>query len=145
MVRAVSILVGTVLLLAVGWAVGNRPASARYEAAETAFAEKLAELQAERALVEARGYLWEARARMLLAMAEIEKRNFGTASEQATTAHELIVRAAASPGLQLDLSTARDMADSVMGKIGAMDPDARDLANRVVQELGRLLDRVGSA
>lgn len=148
MARAVSILIATLLLLGVGWAVGNRPASranARLAAAEKAFTQELGDLHAKLALTEARGYLWEARAHLLMSIADLDERNYGSAGEHASLAHDLIVRAASTPGLQMDLSLTRDMAGSVMGKIEAMDPDARPLAERVMDELGRLLDRVGAA
>jgi hypothetical protein len=148
MKRAISVLVGVLILLAVGWYVGHRPVSglndhiARIEAEAR---DKYVELENRAQVAEARGYLWQARAEILLAANDVSKMNYGTANERAVQARDLLTRAVGIPGLTLDVSGVRDMVDSAVGKIGAMEPDCQSVLLRAASELGRLLEKVGAA
>jgi len=148
MMRAISVLVGVLILLAVGWYVGHRPVSglqAEVERVEMEAADRQAALETRAQLAEARGYLWQARADILLASYDVSKMNYGTANEHAVAARDLLTRAAGTPGLTLDVSGVREMVDSAVGKIGAMEPDAHAVLMRAAAELARLLEKTGQA
>ena len=148
MIRAISALVAVLVLLGVGWTVGHRPVARchdRMEQLEAEFQARQSDLEQRAQTAEARGYLWQARAELLLASHEVDRRNFGTAGKHAEQARELLTRAAAVPHLTLDLSPVRDMVDSAVGKIEAMDPDSGAVLMRAASELGRLLEKTGHA
>lgn len=148
MTRAISVLIGVVLLLGVGWYVGHRPGAGLSEQLATLqeeCAERSAKLEQRAQTAEARGYLWQARAELLLASKDVGDRNFGTAGERASRAHDLITEAAGNPGITMDLKQIQDMVNSAAGKVGALDPEAGDILIRAATELGRLLEKTGQA
>jgi hypothetical protein len=148
MTRAISVLIGVVLLLGVGWYVGHRPSSGLSRQLATLQEDcthRTTELEARAQTAEARGRLWQARAELVLASHDVDQRNFGTANERATRAHDLITEAAADPGITMDLKPVQDMVNSAVGKVGALDPEAADVLARAASELGRLLERTGQA
>jgi hypothetical protein len=148
MTRAVSVLVATLVLLGVGWFLGHRPVNLlenQLAALEEQCAQEVVRLSERARHSEARGYLWQARARLLLAKHEIDLRNFGSASEHAMRARDLITQTSAIPGVTLDLVAVHQMVESAIGKIMAMDAASEDVIMRAANELGRLLERVGQA
>ena len=148
MTRAISVLVATLVLLSVGWYVGHLPVrrqADRMKTMESAFQDELLELTERALLAEGRGYLWQARAELVLAAHEIDQRNFGSASRHAQAARDLVVRAAGVPGLRLNLETTQNAMDAAMTKLGAMDPAGRESVLRAASELERLLERTGQA
>lgn len=148
MTRAISVVVGVLVLLTVGWFFGHRPVSDlqnRMEAQETAFQVEKADLEARAAIAEARGSLWAAHAELLLASQDVEDRNFGTASDRVTRARDLITRVQGTPGLVLDLGEVRDMTESALSQVGALDPKAPASLQRAAKELSRLLEKLGQA
>jgi hypothetical protein len=148
MTRAISVLIGVVLLLGVGWYVGHRPSAGLSKQLATLQEDcerRTTELEQRAQTAEARGRLWEARAELLLASHDVEDRNFGTANERATRAHDLITEAAGDPGITLDLKPVQDMVSSAVGKVGALDPEAGGVLARAASELGRLLEKTGQA
>ena len=148
MTRAISVVVGVLILLVVGWFFGHRPVSdlqGRLEAQESAFQIEKSDLEGRAALAEARGSLWAAHAELLLASQDVENRNFGTASDRVTRAGDLITRAQATPGLILELGEVRDLTESALSQVGALDPKAPATLRRAAEELSRLLEKVGQA
>jgi len=148
MTRAISVVVGVLVLLLVGWFFGHRPVSdlqSRLEAQDTAFQIEKADLEVRAALAEARGALWAAHAELLLAAQDVERKNFGTASNRVTRARDLITRAQATPGLTLELGEVRDLTESALSQIGSLDPAAPAALQRAAEELSRLLEKVGQA
>ncbi len=148
MVRVIAVLVAVVILLTLGWYIGHRPVPVLRTqlAASRADCQKQAADLERRALdAEARGYLWQARAEILLAAHDVEQRNYGTATDRATQARDLLTRTAGTAGVTLDLGSIRDMVDSAVGKLGAAEPGARDVLLRAASELGRILEKAGQA
>ncbi len=148
MMRAISVLVGVIILLAVGWYVGHRPVSSLQDRVDQIQADaqtREAELETQVQLAEARGYLWQARAEILLASHDVSKMNFGTARDRAVAARDLLTHVAGTPGLTFDVSGVREMVDSAVGKIGAMEPDAEPILIRAAEELAHLLENAGQA
>lgn len=145
MKRAVAVLVAVIVLLAAGWWLGHRSTGAlqsRVEALELDLTTRTDSLEAAVRQAEARGYLWQARAELLLAAHDVEQKNFGTANQRAVRARDLIQRAAA-PRIGVDLGDVPQMVDSAIGKTGALDLDAVDVLNRAAAELGRRLEAAG--
>jgi hypothetical protein len=148
MTRAVSVLVAVVVLLGVGWFFGHRPVSdlkKQLEEQEQEFQTRTADLESRAAVAEARGFLWAAHAELLLASQDVDKRNFGTASERVSRASDLITRVAGAPGVTIDLSEVQTLTESALAKIGTLDPSAPEILKRVAEELNRLLEKVGQA
>ena len=148
MTRAISVVAGVLVLLVVGWFFGHRPVSelrTRMEAQETAFQVEKADLEARAVIAEARGSLWAAHAELLLASQDVENRNFGTAADRVTRARDLITRVQGTPGLVLDLGEVRDLTESALSQVGALDPKAPASLQRAAQELSRLLEKLGQA
>jgi hypothetical protein len=148
MTRAISVVVGVLVLLTVGWFFGHRPVSqleTRLEAQETAFQIEKADLEVRAAMAEARGSLWAAHAELMLAARDAEQKNYGTASDRVTRARDLITRVQATPGFTMELGEVRDLAESALSLIGAMDPAAPGALQRAADELSRLLEKVGQA
>ncbi len=148
MTRAISVLVATLVLLSVGWYVGHLPVrrnADRMRTMESAFQDEILDLTERALLAEGRGYLWQARAELVLAGHEIDQRNFSSASRHAQAARDLVVRAAGVPGLRIDLERVQTAMDSAMPRLGAMDPAAGEDVRRAASELERLLERTGQA
>lgn len=148
MIRAVSVVVAVLILLTVGWFFGHRPVGelrSRLEVQEAEFQAELTRLQSQASLAEARGFLWAAHAELLLAAQDVAQKNFGTASDRAARARDLITRAQSTPGLTMDLGEVRELTDAALTQIGALDPAAPEVLRRAAQELNRLLDRVEQA
>jgi len=142
--RVVAVIVGTLILLLVGFTLGRRPVGRLNEQVKqlTATHEQMVgDLQDRAALAEARGYLWQARARLLIASHDVEMNNFGQAGQQVTAASELLTRAAAVEGMHLDLGAVQEMIAAAAKAVSALDPAARDPLFRSSQMLGTLLDQ----
>jgi hypothetical protein len=142
--RVITVILAGLILLGSGYFVGRRPVSrlrAEVEAAHQQVKLRVGELESEKAQAEATGYLWQARAELLVASLDVEKANYGTASERAKRAAELITRAGAVPGLRLDLNEVQGLVTGAEERIGALDPQAQTALVAAATALGRLLDR----
>lgn len=148
MTRLIAVIAAVAVLLSVGWYFGQRGSGAlrdRIESQETACADQISRLEERARLAEARGYIWEARAELMLAVADIEAHNFGTASSRAGRARDRLTEAAAVPGHRLDLEPVRNRIERTLGRIQAMDADSALQLREAALELGRLLEKVGNA
>ena len=148
MTRAVSVMVAVLVLLGVGWFFGHRPVSdlkQQLEEQEQAFLAEKADLEVRANTAEAKGLLWAAHAELLLATQDVARKNFGTASDRVARARDLITRAAGIPLVALDLGEVRDITESALTQIGALDPGAPETLKRAASELSRLLQKVGQA
>lgn len=148
MIRALSVLVGVLVLLSVGWFLGNRPVSglkSELEQQTADFAVDRADLELKANLAEARGFLWTAHAELLLAGVDLENLNFGTAADRVSRAQDFLTRAAGKPGMTVDLETARTLVASAVTQIGAMNQSAGSTVARAAEELGRVLEKAGRA
>jgi hypothetical protein len=148
MTRAVSVMIAVLVLLGVGWFFGQRPVSGlkrQLEEQEQAFLTENADLELRANTAEAKGLLWAAHAEILIATQDVAQKNFGTASDRVSRARDLITRAAGIPGITLDLGEVRDITESALTQIGALDPGAPETLKRAASELNRLLQKVGQA
>ena len=79
MMRALSVLVGVLVLLCVGWFLGNRPVSvlkSELKQQTEVFANERADLKIKATVAEARGFLWVAHAELLMAVfRELKRQN----------------------------------------------------------------------
>jgi hypothetical protein len=142
--RPIAVIVATVLLLTIGFMLGRRPVSGlreQVQTIETSFQERVTDLEARAALAEGMGYVWQARAELLVAALDVERNNFGTASERAGRARDLLNRAAEIPGMTLDLTQVRTTLDQTLQKIGALESESRAMLLHVADELGKILDQ----
>lgn len=142
--RAIAVVLATLLLLAVGFFMGRRPVSRLAAEVDSVRAEnriRIGELEARASLAEARGYLWQARARLLMAAIAVERSNFGTASEHASEARDLLTRAASAPDLHLDLTEVQGKVEAAVERIHALDTGARGALEQAAAALGQILDR----
>lgn len=142
--RAIMVIVATVILLLVGYAVGRRPVGPLRQAVEDVkveFQEKEAELRTRASLAEAQGYLWQARAELLVASLDVDRNNFGNASERSARARDLLQRAAGVPGMTLDLTEVHERLEEALEKVAALDPAAKGALVQVSEALGRALDQ----
>ncbi len=169
MVRAISVLLAVLVLLGVGWYLGQRPVTALKSATaeiETSglkrsqdldlqargFEERAQALEArartaeERAAVaEAKSELWQARSEMLVGAIEAGKLSFSRSKEWATAARDRVTHAMGVPGMTLDLGPVRDMLDTAVRKLTEGDSDASNVLMRAATELRRLLEQAGQA
>ena len=148
MTRAVSVMVAVLVLLGVGWFFGQRPVSGlkrQLEEQEQAFLDEKADLEVRANTAEAKGLLWAAHAEILIATQDVVRKNFGTASDRVSRARDLITQAAGLPGITLDLGGVRDITESALTQIGALDPGAPETLKLAASELNRILQKVGQA
>jgi hypothetical protein len=110
-----------------------------------ALEERAADAEGRAEVAEARSKLWQARGEMLVAVMEVGKRNFARAREWASTARDHMTRAAAAPGLTLDLGSVRNMLDTAINQIENGDAEAVDVLMRAATELRRVLEQAGQA
>lgn len=148
MTRAISIVVGVVILLVVGWFFGHRPVSElekQLERQEARFQTQKAELEARVRQAETRGFLWSAHAELLIAVRDVEQRNFGTAANRVSRVHDLITRAGQETSLALPLDEMRGLVDGAKARIDNLDPAAIEFLRRGADELIRMLEKMGQA
>lgn len=148
MTRAVSIVVGVVILLLVGWYFGHRPVSVlqnELEQQEARFQTERAELEAKVQQAETRGFLWSAHAELLVAAEDVEERNFGTAADRVSRVHDLITRAGQDAALALPLEEVRGLVDGAKVRVDNLDPAAVEFLRRGADELIRILQKMGQA
>jgi hypothetical protein len=148
MARAISVVLAVLLLLAVGWFVGHRQVVAieRVHARDRgAWHEREVELQIRASTAEARGMLRLAEAELLLAAGDAADKNYGLAGSRARRAQDLIVKAAAVPGVVLPLGDVRNQVQSAQDKAEAADPRSTDLLRLAAGEVRRLLEQSGQA
>jgi len=148
MTRAISIVVGVVILLVVGWFFGHRPVSeleTQLERQEARFQTEKAELEARVRQAETRGYLWSAHAELLIAARDVEQRNFGTAANRVSRVHDLITRAGQEPSLALPLDELRGLVDGAKTRVDNLDPAAVEFLRRGADEMIRILEKMGQA
>lgn len=148
MTRAISIVAGVVILLVVGWFFGHRPVSElqdQLERQEARFQSEKAELEARVRQAESRGYLWSAHAELLIAVRDVEERNFGTAANRISRVHDLITRAGQDASLALPLDELRGLVDGAKTRIDTLDPAAIEFLRRGADELIRILEKMGQA
>jgi hypothetical protein len=141
MTRALSVLAAVIILLGVGWFLGQRPVGGlkkQNAEQETRFQAEKGELESRLAVAEARGLLWAAHAELMLASGDAAARNFGLATERVT-------RAAATPGMILPLDPVRELVDTAREALKEPDPDVSTVLNRAASELDRMLNRMGNA
>src|SRR5262245_49533188 len=102
MARAISVILAVLLLLSVGWFIGHRQVAVvqrGYDRDKAAWHEREVDLLARANLAEARGMLRLAEAELLLAADDASEKNYGLAGSRARHAQDLIVKAAAIPGI----------------------------------------------
>jgi hypothetical protein len=148
MVRAISVVLAVLALLGVGWFFGHRPIpalEARFARDAAAWGERETELVQKANDAEARGMLRVAEAELLLAAGDAEARNFGIAGSRARRAHDLIIRAAAIPGVVLELGPIRGQVESANNRLEALDRRSPALLRFAAEELRRVLERSGRA
>ena len=148
MVRAISVLAAVLVLLGVGWYLGHRPVSAlqtQVSELQAQYEKRAQDLEGRAALAEAKGRLWQARAELLVAAGHAGQDNFGLAADRASRARDLITHALGTPGLAMDLGPVRDMLDTAIDKLEALESDAGEVLSRADAELGRLLEQAGQA
>ena len=148
MVRAISVIVAVLLLLSVGWFIGHRPVAALqrgYERDRAIWHEREVDLIARANLAEARGMLRLAEAELLLAADDASEKNYGLAGSRARRAQDLIVKAAAVPGVTLPLGDVQNEVQSAQEKAEAADPRTTDLLRLAAGEVRRLLEQSGQA
>lgn len=148
MIRAISVVVAVAVLLGVGWFFGHRPVAdlgKRLDAMETEYQDQKADLEARVQLAEARQALWAAHADLLLAAQNVAQHNFGTASERLDRAHDRLTRALATPGFTLDLAPVATQVEAARKRVGSLDPGAAEILTQAAGELYRLLDKAGQA
>ena len=86
-----------------------------------------------------------AQAELLLAADDASEKNYGLAGSRARRAQDLIVRAAAVPGVTMPLGDLRNEVQSAQERAEAADPRAADLLRLAAGDLGRLLEQSGQA
>jgi hypothetical protein len=148
MVRAISVIVAVLLLLSVGWFVGHRQVTAirrGYEHDRAAWHEREVDLVTKANLAEARGMLRLAEAELLLAADDASEKNYGLAGSRARRAQDLIVKAAAVPGVTLPLGDVRNEVQSAQERAEAADSRAADLLRLAAGDLRRILEQSGQA
>ena len=148
MVRVISVLVATLVLLGVGWFVGHRPVErlqASLDRQTEACARERQDLEARVRDAEARATLWSAHAALLRAARDVEARNFGTASEAAEEAAGKITQVAGWPGVTFHLGEVSGLVGSARARISALDGGAAEALKLAAAELTRILEKVGQA
>jgi len=146
--RALSVLAAVLILLGVGWFLGHRPVGGlkqQLQEQETRFQDERAELEQKAAVAEARGRLWTAHAELLLAASDVESRNLGLATDRVERAGDMITQAAATPGMILPLDPVRELVDTARQLLMEPDPNVADVLKRAAAELNRVLNRMGHA
>jgi len=142
--RVVAIIAGTLILLAVGFFLGRRPVghlNAQVKQLTEMQEKQTAQLREQAALAEAKGYLWQARARLLIASRDVEDKNFGKAGDQVAEAQKLLTRAAAVESLHIDVSAVQDLVGAAAEAVTALDAGAVDALVRASQLLGSILEQ----
>jgi len=148
MARAISVIVAVLLLLSVGWFVGHRQVVALqhvYARDRSAWQAREVDLMARANQAEAKSMLRLAQAELLLAADDASEKNYGLAGSRARRAQDLIVRAAAVPGVTMPLGDLRNEVQSAQERAEAADPRAADLLRLAAGDLGRLLEQSGQA
>ena len=148
MVRAISVILAVLALLGVGWFFGHRPIpvlEARFARDAAAWRERETELVQKAGEAEARGMLRVAEAELLLAAEDAEAGNFGIAGSRARRANDLLIRAAAVPGVVLELGPIRGQIESANNQLEALDRRSPALLRFAAEELRRVLERSGRA
>jgi len=148
MVRAISVIVAVLLLLSVGWFLGHRQVAALergFARDRAAWHEREVDLIARANVAEARGMLRLAEAELLLAADDASEKNYGLAGSRARRAQDLIVKAAAVPGVTLPLGDVRNEVQSAQERAEAADPRAIDLLRLAAGDLRRILEQSGQA
>jgi hypothetical protein len=148
MTRALSVLAAVIILLGVGWYLGHRPVGGlkkQMEEQAARFEKERGDLKQRVAVAEARGRLWAAHAELVLAADDASARNFGLAAERLERAHDMIIRAAAVPGMILPLDSVRELVETAQAALEQPEPDVAETLNRAASELNRILNRMGHA
>ena len=148
MVRAISVVVAVLLLLSVGWFVGHRQVAVLergYARDRATWQAREVELIARANLAEAQGMLRLAEAELLLAADDASEKNYGLAGSRARRAQDLIIKAAAVPGVTMPLGDLRNEVQSAQEKAEAADPRATDLLRMAAGDVRRLLEQSGQA
>ena len=148
MVRAISVIMAVLLLLSAGWFVGHRQVAVLqrgYARERAAWQTREAELVTRANLAEARGMLRLAEAELLLAADDASEKNYGLAGSRARRAQDLIIKAAAVPGVTMPLGDLRNEVQSAQERAEAADPRAADLLRLAAGDVRRLLEQSGQA
>jgi len=144
MARAISVIVGTLILLSVGFYLGSRPgekAIEQLDASRTDFQVKIGEFEARALEAESRRDLWRARSELLAAALLAGDGDYEHAIIGAEWALDLLIRANARPGMHLDLSELQTSMESAVTLLRLGDVEAARVLRRSAEELGILLDR----
>jgi len=148
MVRAISVILAVAVLLGVGWFFGHRPVAdlgKRLDQMASDFQDQRADLEVRVHMAEARQALWAAHAELLLAAQDVAQHNFGTAGERLDRAHDRITTALATPGFTLDLARVSAQVETARTRVGSLDPSAAEVLTQAAGELYLLLDKAGQA
>lgn len=140
--RALIVIAAAVILILVGFYVGQRPVGPLRETVDKLKVEtgaRIAEAEKSAEIAEARGELWRARSEILTAAVHATRSNFGLATEQARRASERVTHAAAVPGVNLDVAGVHAPLNTAVERLALLDGSARDLLEAAAEELGRLL------
>jgi hypothetical protein len=142
--RLVTVIVGSVILVLVGYFLGARPVGGLKDELSVAKEQHAIEIealkvQASDALGE--GYLWQARAQLLVAAQDVGANNFGTAASRVTNALELLQTARTLPNLSINLGEVEGMVIRALKAAKALDPIAGSQILGAASELGLLLER----
>jgi hypothetical protein len=144
MARPIAVIVGSVILLAVGFYLGSRPASrlsAQIEEASTEFQVKIAEFERRALEAEDAAALHEVRAGLYAAAHAAVSREMTEASLRGQVALDLLVRTEGRPTMTTDLDAVRALIERALSASRAGDPDAGPRYLAAAEELGLLLER----
>lgn len=142
--RAITVIIATLILLAVGFYLGQRPVKPLRNTVDQLSGEmkaQVAQLQKAQALADARADLYQASSELYAAAAHATRSNFGLATEKARHAGDLITRASAVPGVDIDTSAVQSAITAALEKLTALDASARDVLESAAEDLARLLDQ----
>ena len=144
MARPIAVIVGSLLLLGVGFFLGSRPASrlsAQLEEATVEFQEKVADFELRALEAEDAAALQEVRAGLYAAAHAAVSREMTEATLRGEAARDLLVRTEGRPTVHLDLDPVRDLVDRALEASRSGNPDAGPRYLAAAEELGVLLDR----
>jgi hypothetical protein len=144
MARPLAVIIGSLLLLGVGFFLGSRPAarlSGQLEEASTEFQVKVAEFERRALEAEDAAALQAVRAGLYAAAHAAVSREMTEATLRGQAALDLLVRTEGNPTMTVDLDPVHALLERALVASRAGDPDAGPRFLAAAEELGLLLDR----
>ncbi|NNF06956.1 MAG: hypothetical protein HKN21_09365 [Candidatus Eisenbacteria bacterium] len=144
MTRVLSLILGTVILLGIGFYLGRRPVkdlAKQVDEVRSHSQIRMGEMEAQASLAEARSLLSEARADLLQASFEAGEKRFETASVLTDKAKEALIQSSRISGMDLDLSEADAMIERAVVQLGNDNPAAKRTLAQAALLLAQALDR----